>query len=266
MFAGSSVPSSSSTARTVPWWTSMRFTPVPDADVRAEALGELHVRARDRDAAAARVAEAVVEGHRAEAVERFARGDLPEGQDEIEPEQEPEDAERRTVIGVLTDELVERATVPRFDLGVAHREDLREEPRRAHGLERRELHGAREAPREARHAIELGGDGDGDELVARFVRVLAREAELGDVGRAAEVDRAALAYPAQHLAERALVAAAEHVRADVDVEALLLVTGARATDAPILLDERRLDARVREEHRRSGATDPGPDDDGAIHC
>ena len=48
--------------------------------------------------AAARVAERVVERHRAEAVERFARRDLPVRQDEIEAEQEAEDAERRAVM------------------------------------------------------------------------------------------------------------------------------------------------------------------------
>ena len=79
-------------------------------------------------------------------------------------------------------------------------------------------------------------------------------------------DRAGAARAPEHVAERALVAAAEHVRADVDVEALLLVAGARAADAPVLLDERDRDAGVREEQRRGRAADAGADDDARRSC
>ena len=71
---------------------------------------------------------------------------------------------------------------------------------------------------------------------ARASIAVCRKAQLGDVACAAEIDRAIVTHPPQHIAEWATIAPAEHVRTDVDVKALLVVARAGAADTPVFLD------------------------------
>ena len=127
-------------------------------DLRAQRAGQAAVRLGDDARAALRVAEPVVAGHAAKAVQRLAGRDLPVGQDEVEPEEEAEEAQRRRVVGERGAEVLDRAVVPRAHLLVAHREDVREEADGARGLHGREAEGAHDADTERGHARELRGD------------------------------------------------------------------------------------------------------------
>ena len=91
--------------------------------------------------------------------------------------------------------------------------------------------------------------GTGTQTRSSSFEVFPCESQLGDVAGPPEVDGTALAHTPEHLAKRSLVASAEHVGADVDVEALLLVARARATDAAVLLDQHDGNACVREKER-----------------
>src|SRR5207244_2314201 len=133
----------------------------------------------------------------------FARGDLPVREDEVEAEEEAEHGERRRVIGERRDEVFYGAVVPSLDLLVAHREDVREEPRRADGFGDREIEREGDLDGEARHAMELGGDRDGLHAM-RVVRL--EETELGDVACTNEADGAVLTDAPEDVAEGALVA------------------------------------------------------------
>ncbi len=153
-----------------------------------------------------------------------------------------------------------RHVVARRHIDVAHRPRVREETRGARGLQRREVEAAREIQ---------GGPGEPEEIrlqddaaSARCPGAGAREAERRRLVVLTEGDRVALAHAAEHVAERTLLAAAEHVRGCVDTEAVPLASGRGPAQAALLLDEQGRDTGVRKEERRGSTADARADH----HC
>src|SRR5262249_8678081 len=188
--------------------------------------------------------------------DRLAGADLPERQDEVEPEQKAEQREHAWVLRVAEQELVDGAAVPGADLGVAHARHVGGEGQEARDLPRGDAQRAHRIDEEARHTPQRRRHGEAD----------ARAAHLGDVGRAHEADAVRGRDAAQpfDLAERPARAAREHVRAPVDVKAALAIERARAADARVLLQGQDGQAGAGQERRRGRAADPGADADRVV--